>query len=74
MANKMYWAARCKKCRGMVGYRNVRYAVDAQGFNVEEMLPPGTVTQRCGHCGAVSDFNLHYLRPTSIEFLAPRVP
>ena len=39
MANKMYWAARCKKCRGMVGYRGVRYTVDAHGVNVEELQP-----------------------------------
>jgi hypothetical protein len=73
MANKMYWAARCKKYRGMVGFRVVLYTVDALGLNVEEQLPPGTITRRCDHCGTVSDFNLHYLWPTSMKFLVPTV-
>jgi hypothetical protein len=57
MADKMYWAARCQKCSGMVGYREVRYIVDAEGTTIEE-LPEGTSKRYCNHCGTVSVFEL----------------
>jgi len=41
MTDKMYWAARCKSCSGMVGYRDVRYTLDSQGVNAEEKFPEG---------------------------------
>jgi hypothetical protein len=74
MSNTMYWAARCKKCSGMVGYRDVRHIVDAQGTRVAEVLPEGVVERRCDHCGAIGVFNLRQLRPTSILLLVPRLP
>jgi hypothetical protein len=73
MEEKMYWAARCKKCRGMVGYRDVRNTVDTRGAKVEESLPVGTVERRCDHCGAVGVFDLRQLRPTSLKLLVPKV-
>ena len=42
MANKMYWAARCKKCRGMVGFRVVLYTVDALGLRLPSDRDVGT--------------------------------
>lgn len=74
MTDKMYWAARCKSCSRMVGYRDVRYALNPQGLSAEEKLPEGTVTRRCDHCGTVGDFNLRQLRPTPVKFLFPRLP
>ncbi len=74
MTDKMYWAARCKSCSGMVGYRDVRYVLDAQGAKAEETLPEGTTRRRCDHCGTVGDFSLRQLRPTPVEFLFPRLP
>jgi len=74
MEEKMYWAARCKKCSGMVGYRDVRDTVDARGARVEERLHVGTVERRCDHCGSIGVFDLQKLRPTSVKLLVPRVP
>jgi hypothetical protein len=74
MEDKMYWAARCKSCSGMVGYRDVRYFLDAQGAEAEETLPEGTASRRCDHCGTVGDFDLRQLRPTPVKFLFPRLP
>jgi hypothetical protein len=74
MMDKMYWAARCKSCSGMVGYRDVRYALDARGVSAEETLPEGTTRRRCDHCGTVGDFDLRHLRPTPVKFLLPRLP
>ncbi len=74
MTDKMYWAARCKSCSGMVGYRDVRYLSDAQGAKAEENLPAGTITRRCDHCGTVGDFDLRQLRPTPVRLLFPRLP
>ncbi len=73
MNSKMYWAARCKSCSGMVGYRDVRYTLDALGVCAEEKLPPGTTRRRCDHCGAIGDFDLRQLRPTSVKFLIPKL-
>jgi hypothetical protein len=42
--------------------------------NVEEKLPAGTASRRCDHCGAIGDFDLRQLRPTSVKFLIPRAP
>ena len=74
MADKMYWAARCKSCSGIVGYRDVRYTTDAQGAETEETLPEGTTSRRCDHCGAVGEFDLRQLRPTSVKLLIPKMP
>ena len=74
MADTMYWAGRCKKCSGMVGYRDVRHIVDARGAKAEEKLPEGTIERRCDHCGAVGVFDLRQLRPTSVKLLVPRLP
>jgi hypothetical protein len=74
MAEKMYWATKCMRCTGMVGYRDVRYLPTIGGAKVEEELPVGIMRLRCGHCGTVSDFNLQNLRPTPIELVAPRLP
>jgi hypothetical protein len=74
MTDKMYWAARSKSCGGMVGYRDVRYTLDARGLCAEETLPEGTTRRRCDHCGAMGDFDLRQLQPTSINFLIPRMP
>jgi hypothetical protein len=74
MADKMYWAARCKSCRGMVGYRDVRYVIDIEGTKTEEELPVGIIKQRCVHCGALNDFGTPQLRPTSIRLVVPRLP
>jgi hypothetical protein len=74
MARQMYWAARCRKCSGMVGYRDVRYTFDASGAKTEEELPEGTIERRCDHCGAVGVFDLRQLRPTSVKLLVPRPP
>jgi hypothetical protein len=73
MEDVMYWAARCKKCSGMVGYRNIRYVIDALGARVET-LPVGTIERRCDHCGEVGVFDLRKLRPTSVKLLVPRLP
>jgi hypothetical protein len=74
MHDKMYWAVRCKSCSGMVGFRDVRYTLDARGVCAEEKLPEGTTRRRCDHCGAVGDFDLRLLRPTSVKFLIPKLP
>jgi hypothetical protein len=73
MADKMYWAARCKRCSGMVGYRDVKYTLDARGTEVEEELPHGIAERRCDHCGTVGVFDLRRLRPTSVKLLVPRL-
>jgi hypothetical protein len=73
MADLLYWAARCRKCSGMVGYRDVKYVVDASGAKAEEVLPQGTVERRCDHCGAVSVFDLRQLRPTPVKLLVPKL-
>jgi hypothetical protein len=74
MADIMYWAARCAKCSGMVGYRDVRYIVDAGGTKTEERLPKGTIERRCDHCGAKGIFDMRKLRPTSLKLLVPKPP
>jgi hypothetical protein len=74
MSDKMYWAASCKRCGGMVGYRDVRYSLHLAGAKAEEILPDGITRRRCDHCGSVSDFALRDLRPTSIKFLIPKQP
>jgi hypothetical protein len=43
MADNMYWAARCKSCSGMVGYRDVRYVANIHGAKTEEELPVGII-------------------------------
>jgi hypothetical protein len=73
MADKMYWAARCKSCSGMVAYRYVQYTLDVRGRMTEQTLPEGIVKLRCDHCGTVSDFDLGQLRLTAIKFLIPKV-
>jgi hypothetical protein len=74
MPDKMYWAARCRKCSGMVGYRDVKYTLDGNGDEVEERLSKGTSELRCDHCGTVAVFDLLLLRPTSVRLLIPRLP
>ena len=74
MTDKMYWAARCKSCSGMVGYRDVRHLSDAQGAKAEENRPAGTITRLCDHCGTVGDFDLRLLRPTPVRSLFPSLP
>jgi hypothetical protein len=74
MEEKLYWAAKCKKCRGMVGYRDVRYVIGPGGAKTEEKLPEGRTKLRCDHCGTVSDFDLRQLRPASVKLLLPRLP
>jgi hypothetical protein len=74
MTDKSYWAVRCKKCSGMVGYRDVRYTLDSRGTQVEEKLPKGTVKLCCAHCGTFGVFDLHRLQPTSVKLLFPRLP
>ncbi len=74
MADKMYWAARCKSCSGMVGYRDVRYVLTIAGSEAEEELSAGIIKQRCAHCGTLNDFGMHQLRPTSIKLVVPRLP
>ena len=73
MADKLYWAARCKKCGGMVGYRDVRYVGTAGEAKSEEKLPEGTTELRCDHCGAVGVFDMRQLRPTSVRLLIPKL-
>ena len=73
MVDKMYWAGACKRCSGMVGYRDVRYTMDIVGQKKEETLPDGTVKRRCDHCGSMGDFDLRQLKPTAIKFLIPKV-
>jgi len=73
MADKMYWATKCTRCSGMVGYRDVRYVLSIDGMRAEEELPVGTMRLRCDHCGTVSDFNLQNLHPTSIKIVVPRL-
>jgi hypothetical protein len=73
MADKMYWAGTCKRCSGMVGYRDVRYTPHVGAEMVEEILPEGTVKRRCDHCGTMNDFDLRQLKPTAIKFLIPKV-
>jgi hypothetical protein len=73
MVDIMYWGARCKKCGGMVGYRNIRYTIDALGLRAEQ-LPVGTIEKRCDHCGEVGVFDLRKFRPTSVKLLLPRLP
>ena len=58
----------------MVGYRDVRYTLDARGMNAEEKLPEGTTRRRCDHCGAIGEFDLRQLRPTTVKLLFPRLP
>jgi len=72
MSEKMYWAARCERCDGMVGYRDVTYRLDVLGAEVEESLPKGTITRRCSHCGTVSDFDLRQFRPISLGRLVQK--
>jgi hypothetical protein len=74
MADSMYWAAPCKECSGMVGYRDVRYILDARGVRTQETLPEGIIERRCDHCGAAGVFALRRLRPTSVKFLVPKLP
>jgi hypothetical protein len=74
MSDKMYWAARCKRCSGMVGYRDVRYTLDIRGGQAEEKLPEGTINRRCNHCGTVADFNLRQFRPAPAKLLIPKMP
>lgn len=74
MEEKIYWAARCKKCSGMVGYRDVRYIVDAQGAKTEEVLPEGTTERYCNHCGIISVYHLHQFRPTPIRLVVLGLP
>jgi hypothetical protein len=57
----------------MVGYRDVKYTLDARGAKAEENLPEGTVRRRCDHCGTMCDFDLRQLRATPVKFLIPRV-
>ena len=73
MVDLMYWGARCEKCGGMVGYRNIRYTIDALGVRAEQ-LPAGTIEKRCDHCGEVGVFDLRKLQPTSVKLLIPRLP
>lgn len=73
MADRMFWAARCKSCSEMVGYRDVRYILDAGGARVEERLPEGTTRRRCDHCGTVGEFDSRQLRPTTVKLLFPRL-
>lgn len=58
----------------MVGYRDVRYILDARGAEIEEKLPDGTTRRRCVHCGTVGDFDLCQIRPASVKLLVPRLP
>ena len=74
MADKMYWATKCTRCNGMVGYRDVRYVVNIDGTKTQEELPVGIIRQRCAHCGTLNDFGMHQLRPTSIKLIVPRLP
>jgi hypothetical protein len=74
MEEKMYWAARCKKCSGMVGYRDVRHIVDAQGAKIEEVLPEGTTERYCNHCGMIGVFDLRQFRPTPIRLVVLGLP
>jgi len=71
---QMYWATKCTRCSGMVGYRDVGYVLSIDGMRAEEELPVGTMRLRCDHCGTVSDFNLQNLHPTSIKLVVPRLP
>jgi hypothetical protein len=73
MADKMYWAGTCRRCTGMVAYREVRYTPDIGEREIEEILPEGTVKRRCDHCGSMGEFDLRQLRPTAIKFLIPKV-
>ena len=74
MEEKMYWAARCKKCSGMVGYRDVRYIEDAQGAKFEEVLPEGTTERYCKQCGIIGVFDLRQFRPTPIRLVVLGLP
>jgi hypothetical protein len=74
MVEKLYWAARCRSCGAMVGYRDVRYVVNIDGTKTEEELPVGIIKQRCAHCGTLNDLGTHQLRPTSMKLVAPRLP
>jgi hypothetical protein len=74
MADKMYWATKCTRCNGMVGYRDVRYVVNIDGTKTQEELPVGIIRQRCAHCGTLNDLGMHQLRPTSIKLVVPRLP
>jgi hypothetical protein len=57
----------------MVGYRDVRYVLDALGAKTEEKLSEGTIQRRCDHCGAIGDFDLRQLRSTPVKFIIPGV-
>ena len=74
MPDKMYWAARCENCSGMVGNRDVRYILDLLGVKTEEKLPEETTRRRRDHCGAACNFELRQLRATPAKCLIPRVP
>lgn len=74
MSEKMYWAVKCTRCAGMVGYRDVRYLLVIDGTKIEEELPAGKTERRCDHCGTVAEFNLQDFRPTSVKFLIPSLP
>ena len=74
MADKMYWATRCKRCGGMIVYREVRYTLDEQRAVVEEELPEGTTTHRCDHCGTVSNFVLRQFRALSARSILGMKP
>ena len=77
MADKMYWATKCTRCSGMVGYRDVGYVLSIDGMRTEEALPVGTMRLRCDHCGTVSDFNLRSTTsacgpvPRAMDLLTP---
>jgi hypothetical protein len=74
MTDKLYWAAPCKRCSGMIGYRDVRYRVDTWGREIAEELPEGIINRRCEHCGTVGVLVLRLLRPTPIKLLIPKLP
>jgi DNA-directed RNA polymerase subunit RPC12/RpoP len=74
MADKMYWAARCKSCSGMIVYREVRFSLDAKGATVDEELPNGTTVLRCDHCGTVSNLDLCQFRPIFLRLLLGKLP
>jgi hypothetical protein len=73
MADKMYWAARCKSCSEMVGLRHVQYTLDVGGRMTDETLPEGTVKRRCDHCGTLNELDLRQLKPTAAKFLVPKM-
>jgi hypothetical protein len=58
----------------MVGYRDVKYILDALGAKIEEVLPDGTVERLCSHCGTVGVFDLRRFRPTPLRLLVLGLP